>query len=1185
MKKNITLIILLICSLRGFSQDTLSYWDFNGSNATPTVGTGTFLHIGGTNNAYFTGSTNDPASTDKGYSTNNYPTQSTNPRTAGVQANVSTMGFENINLRFDIRFSSTPADTWVLQYTTDALASSPIWVAVDTFIYSSSSTWFTETFDFSSISALNNNANVAFRLVSDFSGTSSGYSAVSSSSYSTGGTARFDLVTITGDQVTPYEVAFEENSMTFSENSGTVYVVAEIKTIGNSSGSIDLQVSTLSNASNINDYNLMTSTAYIPTSKTIGDTVLFAFTLIDDAVIESDEYIICRFANGSNVIFDNDEQHTLFIRDNDGSIPIASKKLKLKLVTSFNNGDNSNNSAEIVAYDSASQRLFIANSIGSRLDIISVTDPSNPAWVDSIDVSSYGNINSVAVKNGIVACAMENGINPQANGSVAFFDTNGSYTNAVTVGAMPDMCAFNHAGTKIYVANEGEPNDAYTVDPDGSISVIDISGGIPSLTNSNVTTIAFTSLNGYENTLRNLGVRIYGPSANTAQDLEPEFITISDDDTKAWVSLQENNAIVELNLVSNTINSFYGLGYKNHNLMQNSLDASNKTDSVNFSTFPVYGMYQPDAIAQYSDGSNIYVLTANEGDSRDYGGFSEEERVEDLILDSTLYPQAQELQNEDVLGRLKTTSALGDIDNDGDHDSIFSYGTRSFSVWNASSGFSQTFDSEDQIERITAGDSTFGNIFNASNGSTPEFKDRSDDKGPEPEGIIVEKINGTPYAFVGLERIGGVMVYDLTNPSAPQYITYENNRTQDQGTEGMVFIPYTQSADSNNYLVLANETSSTITIYRVEEDCNSFQLTNATMGNDTTLPGSATNIQDQDANGNVNYYNATCGLIANVSNNTTSLGPTTISVFTDTNISVHNAQPYVARWYQITPTNNAAADVKLYFTQDDFDNYNAYATTNSWPLLPTSPADIAGIANLRITKTDNAGFGNNPLVITPTSNWNAAENVWELTFNTPSFSQFHVHAANTNNTPLPVGEFTLDGQVVGGTNQLSWKTIEEKNTSHFSIQHSIDGTQFINVSKLDSKSVSNSNNTEVHIYNFNHYNPTVGDNYYRIQQVDIDGTKNYSNVINLVQDKNEIVKVYPSPVSNILNISVKTAKTEKITISLFDLSGRLLKSQVNTINKNDSSIQLNVSDLAKGIYNLNIRSLDKVLTSQKIVKQ
>jgi hypothetical protein len=195
-------------------------------------------------------------------------------------------------------------------------------------------------------------------------------------------------------------------------------------------------------------------------------------------------------------------------------------------------------------------------------------------------------------------------------------------------------------------------------------------------------------------------------------------------------------------------------------------------------------------------------------------------------MDSIAFPNSELLKNNSVLGRLNSTKALGDTNNDGRFDRLYAYGARSFSVWDATTSFSQLYDSKNEFELITAYHPVYGSMFNASNGNSISKKNRSDDKGPEPEGVIVAKVNNTPYAFIGLERIGGIMVYDITNPAAPQYVTYANNRGPDHGTEGLIFIPYTQSADSNNYLVLANETSSTLTIYKVEENCTSMELGN-----------------------------------------------------------------------------------------------------------------------------------------------------------------------------------------------------------------------------------------------------------------------------------------------------------------------------------------------------------------------
>lgn len=1198
MRNIFTFLICLLVSVTAQAQITITQWNFNNSDTVPNIGTGSLQNIGGTSVSFASGSasggSSDPASTNQAYNTSSYPAQSTAPKTAGIEFAVSTVGYENIIVSFDQRFSNTANNTFVLQYTTDITATTPVWTDAFTFTFTPQPTgtgdsWFNNrSYNFSSVPALNNNANAGFRIVSNYDPIAGVYLAArSTSNYSTSGTARFDMVTVSGSlpAAVPFAVEFIKDDATVLENTGNAKVRARVLNVGNAAGSVDLQISSYSTATASADYSLMNATANLSPSMQIGDTIDFNVTIVDDALAESDEYIICTFTNATNVNFSNSEQHTLYIRDNDISIPAASDKLKLTLVTSFSNGPSSSNSAEIVAYDSASRRLYIANSIGNRLDIISFANPATPAWVDSIDLSIYGNINSVAVANSIVACAIENGFNPQAAGSVVFFDTNGVYINSVPVGAMPDMLTFNHAKNKIYVANEGEPNGAYTVDPDGSVSVIDISGGVASVSPSNVSTISFAPFNGFEAMLRAMGVRIYGPSANTEDDVEPEYITISDDDTRAWVSLQENNAIAELNLISNTVVAIHPLGYKDHSLAANAFDASNNTDSINISTYPVWGMYQPDAIAQYSDGSNIYILSANEGDARDYAGFSEELRMgsSSYLMDSIAFPNSELLKNNSVLGRLNSTKALGDTNNDGRFDRLYAYGARSFSVWDATTSFSQLYDSKNEFELITAYHPVYGSMFNASNGNSISKKNRSDDKGPEPEGVIVAKVNNTPYAFIGLERIGGVMVYDITNPAAPQYVTYANNRGPDHGTEGLIFIPYTQSADSNNYLVLANETSSTLTIYKVEENCTSMELGNTIANNTATVSGSATASADQNAAANVNYYTNTCKLLANISNNTAALGATTIQVFTDTTISTHNGQPFVARWYQITPDSNNSADVKLFFTQNDFDNYNTFAALNGWPLLPGGPSDVTGLQNLRITKNDNAGLGNNPLVITPTAAWDGTNNIWTLSFNTPSFSQFRVHAANLNNTPLPVSDLILNGYTTANANMLQWHTLREENNSYFVVEHSRDGIYFENIGTTYTKALLGNSTTKLS-YKFVHNNPSSGKHYYRLQQMDIDGASHYSNVIALTHTNTQVVRMYPSPVQKEIHIVVPSEKRQNINISLFDISGRLIFNQQESVDQNNDEIVLNMQHLTNGIYTIVIRAEQGILSQEKLIK-
>ncbi|HOZ87778.1 MAG TPA: choice-of-anchor I family protein, partial [Bacteroidia bacterium] len=539
----------------------------------------------------------------------------------------------------------------------------------------------------------------------------------------TGASSNFkidDVSVIGSNTPPPATISFFSNDTTVMENTASANIFFKLTAASTASSAISVSVSALSNASGA-DYSLGVNTVTFAANAPVNSTASLAIALNNDALAESAEYIVLRLSNPQNSNIGTINQFMFYIGDDDKVIPSASNSLSLNLIGSFSNGVSGSNSAEIVAHDPLSQRLFIANSIGAKLDVVDFMNPASPSLLVSVPITTYGNINSVAVKNGIVAAAIENGANPQDSGKVVFFNTDGVFLKQVKVGMMPDMITFNHAGTKVITANEGEPNAAYTNDPDGSVSIIDISGGIANLTQANVSHITFTAFNGQEATLRAQGIRIYGPGANTAKDFEPEYVTVSPDDTKAWVSLQENNAMVQIDLTNNTITNVRALGTKNYALLNNGFDASNVTRGVNIANFPVKGFYLPDAIASYTVGGNTYIISANEGDARAYSGFSEEKRVNQVLLDPVKFPDGLELKNNYALGRLNITDRHGDTDNDGDLDTIYSYGSRSFSIWNASTG-NLVYDSKDDLETITATGS-FSLLFNASN-SNGTKKDR-----------------------------------------------------------------------------------------------------------------------------------------------------------------------------------------------------------------------------------------------------------------------------------------------------------------------------------------------------------------------------------------------------------------------------------------------------------------------------
>jgi hypothetical protein len=464
-------------------------------------------------------------------------------------------------------------------------------------------------------------------------------------------------------------------------------------------------------------------------------------------------------------------------------------------------------SAEIAAYDPATQRIFSINPTLSRVDVLDISNPAIPQLAFTIPLG--GRPNSVAIRDSVIAVAVENAIKTDP-GFVKFFDTNGTLLSSVTVGGLPDMLVFTPNGRRLLVANEGEPNDAYTVDPEGSVSIIDMTGGAANLAQADVRTASFKNTIPRTNAA---SIRIYGPDATLAQDLEPEYITVSHDSKTAWVTLQENNAIGILDIEAGVFTRLMGLGFKDHNQTGKGLDASDTDGGINIANWPVFGMYQPDAIDSYRVGGVTYLVMANEGDARAFAGFREEVQVSALTLEPASFPNAAILQQNANLGRLTVTNATGNDDADPAFERIMVPGARSFSI--RTIGGELVFDSGDDFEQITAAQVPAS--FN-SNGTAATFDTRSDNKGPEPEGIVLGKAFGRTYAFIGLERTAGVMVYDVSDPFKSTFVQYINTRPDDISPEGLLFIKAEDSPNGKPLLVVSHEISSTTTVFEITKD-------------------------------------------------------------------------------------------------------------------------------------------------------------------------------------------------------------------------------------------------------------------------------------------------------------------------------------------------------------------------------
>lgn len=550
--------------------------------------------------------------------------------------------------------------------------------------------------------------------------------------------------------------------------------------------------------------------------------------------------------------------------------------IKLSVLGHYKTNIFAESAAEIPAYDAASKRLFVVNAQKGLVDVLDASKPEQPVHIAELSARDYladSEVNSVAVQNGIVAIAVQ-AKNKTDAGLVVFFNAKDlSFMSKVAVGSLPDMLTFSPNGKTVLVANEAEPNDDYSIDPEGSVSIIDIQD----IKQPKASIADFRAWNSQKADLMAKGVRIFGPNATVAQDLEPEYITISGDSKTAWVTLQENNAIARIDIAQQKVTDIYPLGYKDHGVMGNELDDSDRDSKIDIKTWTgLVGMYQPDSIANYQVNGQTYLVTANEGDSREWlkdedayfagnlaqgyvenirmkhlfnsKGFNAEgdypahlQKIANGVKGAKLNPvtfaycgatatEAGDCRKDGNLGRLNIAWNMGYQTNaDGSpkldangrliYDKLYAYGARSFSIWNTQGQL--VWDSGSEFEKKIS--ELFPNYFNTDHEAV-SLDDRSDNKGPEPEGITLGTIGAKTFAFIGLERMSGVMVYDMTTPMQPKFVEYFTTRNfvetdsakqGDLGPEGLIFIAAKDSPNGKPLLVVGNEVSGSTAIYQV----------------------------------------------------------------------------------------------------------------------------------------------------------------------------------------------------------------------------------------------------------------------------------------------------------------------------------------------------------------------------------
>ncbi|NGP44819.1 LysM peptidoglycan-binding domain-containing protein [Bacillaceae bacterium SIJ1] len=498
--------------------------------------------------------------------------------------------------------------------------------------------------------------------------------------------------------------------------------------------------------------------------------------------------------------------------------------------------------AEIVAYDQARKQAYSINGAEKALDIIDLSILEDNKPFSKLSLKKRVGLNDVAEEMGPVNGLTSVDVHPTEpylavsivaepktdKGYVVFISTDGEVLSTVQVGSQPDMITFTHDGSRLLVANEGEPNDAYDINPEGSVSIIDVGEGVDHRQIADAKTVKF------DDDVIDDDVRQVHEDSDRVADLEPEYIAVTEDDRTAYVVLQESNAIATLDLATESWTSVKSLGYKDHSLAGNGMDASDKDGKINIQPVPVLGQYMPDAISLLESNGKTYIVTPNEGDAQDYEGFSEEVRVADIAeeydLDASLFAGFTEeeidtmvengLFDDDQLGRLRTTTS-SPVNEEGKYEAVYGYGARSFTIFDAST-MKPVFDSGDQFEKAIA--EAHPELFNTDNAENA-FDNRSDNKGPEPEAAVVGQIGDRTYAFIGLERDGSIAVYDVTQPSDASFVQLFSSRDfsgselgGDIAPEGLEFVSAKESLTGHPLLIVGNEVSGTVAVYEFLED-------------------------------------------------------------------------------------------------------------------------------------------------------------------------------------------------------------------------------------------------------------------------------------------------------------------------------------------------------------------------------
>ncbi|WP_316571375.1 choice-of-anchor I family protein [Neobacillus sp. YIM B06451] len=490
--------------------------------------------------------------------------------------------------------------------------------------------------------------------------------------------------------------------------------------------------------------------------------------------------------------------------------------------------------AEIVKYNADNKKFYAINGHGQTIDIVSLKKLKkssgevqqlqkeksiNIADAVNTDQFTYGDVTSIDIdtkRNVVVAAVQE--ADYTKNGKIIVMNYDGKILKTYDAGVQPDMVKLTDNGKYILSADEGEPRAGLEQeDPEGSVTIVEVNTG-------KVTKVKFNDQAVIDDDVH---IRNSGTKADSVKDFEPEYIAVSKDGKKAYVTLQENNAIATIDIKAGKVLSVKSLGYKDHSIPGNELDAA-RNGKIELERLPILGAYMPDSVAYVKIGGVDYLVTANEGDATEWPeddstfiNVADFKDVKDTIeLDPSIFKGMSAAEAQAAFDKMKNSAGYQKLEvlTDRGNDAIYTLGGRSFSIWKADT-MELVYDSGSDFETITS--QRFPDVFNWSN-DDDEFEKRSTKKGPEPEDVKIGKIGKDVYAFVGLERIGGVMAYNISNPEKAQFANYFNSRdfskaiAGDVSPEGLEFIDANSSPTKKPLVLVGNEVSGTVTVNEIQ---------------------------------------------------------------------------------------------------------------------------------------------------------------------------------------------------------------------------------------------------------------------------------------------------------------------------------------------------------------------------------